>query len=60
MSTASELLIEQPVNMGEGAISQGSPSQPQAGLKGPEAPGGDILYDLDNQAARTLSEEAFA
>jgi hypothetical protein len=43
MSTASELLIEQPVNTGEGAISQGSPSQPQAGLKGPEAPGGDIL-----------------
>jgi hypothetical protein len=38
MSTATELLIEQPVNTGEGAISQGSPSQPQAGLKGPEAP----------------------
>jgi len=31
MSTASELLIEQPVNTGEGAISQGSPSQTSSG-----------------------------
>ncbi len=38
MSTASELLIEQPVDTSEGAISQGSPSQPQAGLKEPDAP----------------------
>ena len=31
MSTASELLIEQPVNTGEGAISQKSPSQTSSG-----------------------------
>jgi hypothetical protein len=43
MSTATELLIEQPVNTGEGAISQGSPSSgvdpaAERDQKGPEAP----------------------